>query len=83
MALIYSGWNTYLAQVGEVEVTGSGDIGVWRVVCAVDCGSIINPRLRVGSASRVRPPPALANAVFAATGKRIRQLPLEKELALA
>ena len=30
VALIYSGWNTYLAQVAEVEVTGSGDTQVRR-----------------------------------------------------
>jgi isoquinoline 1-oxidoreductase beta subunit len=141
VSLIYSGWNTYLAQVAEVEVTGSREIRVRRVVCAVDCGSIINPDTVVaqiesgvvfgmGAAlwgeitvrnGRVEqsnfhdyrvvrmsetPPievhlvrsleapggigepgtaataPALANAVFAATGKRIRQLPLEKALAL-
>src|SRR2546425_12343088 len=30
-ALLYSGWGTYLAQVAEVEVTGSGDIRVHRI----------------------------------------------------
>jgi isoquinoline 1-oxidoreductase beta subunit len=141
VSLIYSGWNTYLAQVAEVEVTGSREIRVRRVVCAVDCGSIINPDTvvaqiesgvvfgmgaalwgeitvrngrveqsnfhdyRVARMSETPPievhlvrsleapggigepgtaatAPALANAVFAATGKRIRQLPLEKALAL-
>src|SRR5205807_1100562 len=38
VALLYSGWGTYLAQVAEVEVTGSGDVRVRRIVCAVDCG---------------------------------------------
>jgi isoquinoline 1-oxidoreductase subunit beta len=140
VALMYSGWDTYLAQVAEVEVSGSGEIWVHRVVCAVDCGTIINPDtvkaqiesgvvFGIGGAlwgeitvknGRVEqsnfhdyrvprmnetPPievhlvrnleapggmgepgtaataPALANAVFAATGKRIRQLPLQKALA--
>jgi isoquinoline 1-oxidoreductase beta subunit len=140
VSLIYSGWNTYLAQVAEVEVTGGGEIRVRRVVCAVDCGSVINPDtvtaqiesgvvFGIGAAlwgeitvknGRVEqsnfhdyrvvrmnetPPievhlvrnleapggigepgtaataPAVANAVFAVTGRRIRQLPLEKALA--
>jgi isoquinoline 1-oxidoreductase beta subunit len=140
VSLIYSGWNTYLAQVAEVEVTDGREIRVRRVVCAVDCGSIINPDtvtaqiesgvvFGIGAAlwgeitvknGRVEqsnfhdyrvarmnetPPievhlvrnleapggigepgtaataPALANAVFAVTGRRIRQLPLEKALA--
>jgi CO/xanthine dehydrogenase Mo-binding subunit len=43
VALLYSGWDTYLAQVAEVEVTDAGEILVRRIVCAVDCGTIINP----------------------------------------
>jgi isoquinoline 1-oxidoreductase beta subunit len=141
VALMYSGWDTYVAQIAEVEVSGTGDIGVRRIVCAVDCGTIINPdtvtaqvesgvvfgisgamwgeiTLKNGRVEQSNfhdyrvlrmnetPPievhlvrnleapggmgepgtaataPALANAVFAATGKRIRQLPLQKALAL-
>ena len=137
---MYSGWDTYLAQVAEVEVTDAGEILVRRVVCAVDCGTIINPDtvtaqvesgvvfgisgalwgeitlksgrveqsnfhdyrvLRMNEAPTIEvhlvrnfeapggmgepataaTAPALANAVFAATGKRIRQLPLQKALA--
>ena len=140
VSLLYSGWDTYVAQVAEVEVTGTGEIGVRRVVCAVDCGTIINPDtvraqiesgvvfgiggalwgeitlkngrveqsnfhdyrvLRMnetpsievhlvrnlekpggmGEPGTAAVAPALANAVFAATGKRIRELPLEKALA--
>jgi CO/xanthine dehydrogenase Mo-binding subunit len=142
VALMYSGWDTYVAQIAEVEVSGTGDIGVRRIVCAVDCGTMINPDtvtaqiesgvvfgiggalwgeitlkngrveqsnfhdyrvLRMnetptmevylvrnleapggmGEPGTAATAPALANAVFAATGKRIRRLPLEKALAQA
>jgi isoquinoline 1-oxidoreductase beta subunit len=34
---------TYMAQVAEVEVSKEGAVHVRRVVCAVDCGTVINP----------------------------------------
>src|SRR5215510_8667053 len=34
---------TYLAQVAEVEVSKDGTVRVRRVVCAVDCGTVVNP----------------------------------------
>jgi isoquinoline 1-oxidoreductase subunit beta len=34
---------TYMAQVAEVEVSKDGAVRVRRVVCAVDCGTVINP----------------------------------------
>ncbi|MEP6689181.1 MAG: xanthine dehydrogenase family protein molybdopterin-binding subunit [Gemmatimonadales bacterium] len=139
VALMYSGWDTYLAEVAEVAVGGDGEVRVRRVVCAVDCGTMVNPDtviaqiesgvvfgisgalwgeitlkdgrveqsnfnnyrvLRIneapaievhlvrnfekpggiGEPSTAATAPALANAVFAATGKRIRQLPLAKAL---
>src|SRR3989440_1448468 len=43
VSLLYSGWNTYLAQVAEVEVSKAGEVRVHRIVCAVDCGTIVNP----------------------------------------
>jgi isoquinoline 1-oxidoreductase beta subunit len=36
-------FNTVVAQVAEVSVPGPGQIKVERVVCAVDCGTAINP----------------------------------------
>jgi isoquinoline 1-oxidoreductase beta subunit len=34
---------TYVAQVAEVSVTKKGGVHVDRVVCAFDCGTIVNP----------------------------------------
>jgi isoquinoline 1-oxidoreductase subunit beta len=142
VALLYSGWGSYLAQVAEVEVTGAGDVGVHRVVCAVDCGRIVNPDivkaqiesgivygisgalwgevtlkdgrveqsnfhnyrvLRMNEAPSIEvhlvrngeapggigepgtavTAAALNNAIYAATGKRLRKLPLQPGLASA
>jgi isoquinoline 1-oxidoreductase beta subunit len=127
-------FKTYVAQVAEVSVDAAGRVRVDRVVCAVDCGTPINPDvitaqmeggigfglgavrygaitlkdghieqsnfnnyrvLRMNEMPKVEvhimpstlPPtgvgepgvapvgPAVANAIFAATGKRIRVLP--------
>src|SRR4029077_17810001 len=34
---------TYMAHVAEVEVSSDGAVRVRRVVCAVDCGTVVNP----------------------------------------
>src|SRR6185436_4905956 len=34
---------SYMAQVAEVEVADDGKVRVKRVVCAVDCGTVVNP----------------------------------------
>jgi isoquinoline 1-oxidoreductase subunit beta len=127
---------TYMAQIAEVEVSKDGAVRVRRVVCAVDCGTVVNPDtiqaqiqsaiifgitaalygeitlkdgrveqtnfdtyqiLRMNEAPAIEvhivqsfePPggmgetgtsaiiPAVANAVFAATGRRLRKLPID------
>src|SRR4051812_183677 len=127
---------SYMAMVAEVEVSKDGSVRVRRVVCAVDCGTVINPdtvqaqiqsavifgitaalhgqitlkggrveqsnfhdyeMLRMNEAPAIeihivpssQPPggmgeagtsaivPAVANAIFAATGKRLRKMPID------
>jgi isoquinoline 1-oxidoreductase beta subunit len=129
-------FGTYMALVAEVEVSKDSAIRIRRVVCAVDCGTVVNPDtvqaqiqsaiifgitaalygeitlkdgrveqgnfdtyqiLRMNEAPAIEvhivqisePPggmgepgtsaivPAVANAIFAATGKRLRKMPID------
>ena len=40
---VFKSFDTYVAQVAEVSVDADGVPHVHRVVCAVDCGPVINP----------------------------------------
>jgi isoquinoline 1-oxidoreductase beta subunit len=132
-------WGTYLAQVVDVSVNDDGEVAVKRVICAVDCGQVVNPDtvaaqiqsginygltaglfgaitvkdgrveqsnfhdyriLRMSEAPKIEVEivksgeapggigepgtagvgAALTNAVFAATGVRVREMPLRPEL---
>src|SRR5712672_1779068 len=36
-------FGSYVAQVAEVEIAADGSVKVHRIVCAVDCGLVVNP----------------------------------------
>jgi isoquinoline 1-oxidoreductase beta subunit len=132
-------FGSYLAQVAELEVSNEGAVRIRRVVCAVDCGTVVNPDtveaqiqsgiifgataalygeitvqngrveqsnfdayqiMRMNEAPVIEvyivnssePPggmgeagtsaivPAIANAIYAATGKRLRKMPVDSSL---
>ena len=40
---VHESFGTFIAQVAEVSVSPEGNLRVHRVVCAVDCGRVVNP----------------------------------------
>jgi isoquinoline 1-oxidoreductase subunit beta len=132
-------FGSYMAQVAEVEVSKEGTVRVRRVICAIDCGTVVNPNtvqaqiqsgiifgataalygeitlkngrveqtnfdsyqmIRMNEAPSIEvyvvkssePPggmgetgtsaivPAIANAIYAATGKRLRKMPVDSNI---
>src|SRR2546430_8901056 len=42
---VYKAFESYVAEVAEVSLASDGAVKVHRVVCAVDCGPVVNPSI--------------------------------------
>ena len=42
---VHLSFRVYVAEVAEVSVASDGSVRVHRVVCAVDCGPVVNPAI--------------------------------------
>jgi isoquinoline 1-oxidoreductase beta subunit len=62
---------TYMAQVAEVEVAKDGAVRVRRVVCAVDCGTAVNPDTVVPQTIEAQMESAIAFGLSAALHSRL------------
>jgi len=72
---IQHAFGSYLAQVVEVSVSETGEPRVERVVCAMDCGQVVNPdgvRAQLEGGVTFGLSAALANEITIANG-RVRQ----------
>jgi isoquinoline 1-oxidoreductase beta subunit len=65
-------FGSYLAQVVEVSMDAQGHPRVWRVVCAMDCGQVVNPdgvRAQLEGGVTFGLSAALANEITIANGR--------------
>jgi isoquinoline 1-oxidoreductase subunit beta len=69
---IQSAFGSYLAQVAQVSVNAKGEVRVERVVCAMDCGQVVNPdgvRAQLEGGAVFGTSAALANEITIADGR--------------
>lgn len=65
-------FGSYLAQVAEVSVDAQGQVRVGRVVCAMDCGQVVNPagvRAQLEGGVTFGVSAALSNEITIANGR--------------
>ena len=42
---VHESFGSFIAQVAEVSVNPAGEVRVHKVVCAIDCGRVVNPEI--------------------------------------